>query len=110
MRFEIDVFQFNVRRLGAHYRKGNVGTEQDFEIEKIISHSSYRSPFGMAHDIAMLKLKKPAQLNRAVNLACLPSSSGKVADGKRCWVTGTADLERHMIGRGMWRVLPAGSW
>lgn len=42
----------------------------------------------MARDIAMLKLRKPAQINRAVNLACLPGSSGRVSDGKMCWVTG----------------------
>ena len=58
------------------------------EVEKIISHHSYRRPYGMAHDIAMLKLRKPAQINRAVNLACMPGSSGKVADKKMCWVTG----------------------
>ena len=75
-------------RLGAHFRTSNVGTEQDMEVERIISHQSYKQPYGYAHDIAMLKLRKPAQINRAVNLACLPGSSGKVADGKNCWVTG----------------------
>ena len=45
----------------------------------------------MAHDISLLKLRKPAQLNRAVNLACLPGSSGSVSDGKMCWVTGIAN-------------------
>lgn len=45
----------------------------------------------MAHDIAMLKLRKPAKINRAVGMACLPGSSGRVPDGKRCWVTGTAE-------------------
>ena len=75
-------------RLGAHRRTDDVGTEQDMEIEKIISHKDYRTPYGMAHDIAMLKLKTPAKLNRAVNLACMPPSSGNVKDGKMCWVTG----------------------
>ena len=75
-------------RLGAHYRSGEVGTEQDLQIERIISHHNYKRPYGMAHDIALLKLRKPAQINRAVNLACLPGSSGEVSDGKMCWVTG----------------------
>lgn len=57
-------------------------------MERIISHQSYKRPVNLAHDIAMLKLRKPAQINRAVNLACLPASSGQVADGKMCWVTG----------------------
>jgi len=75
-------------RLGAHRRTGDVGTEQDMEIEEIISHKDYRKPYGMANDIAMLKLKTPAKLNRAVNLACMPPSSGNVGDVKMCWVTG----------------------
>ena len=45
----------------------------------------------MAHDIAMLKLRRPAKINRAVGMACLPESSGRVPDGKICWVTGTAE-------------------
>lgn len=75
-------------RLGAHRRTDDVGTEQDIEIEEIISHKDYRKPYGMANDIAMLKLKTTAKLNRAVNLACMPVSSENVADGKMCWVTG----------------------
>ena len=58
------------------------------EVERIINHHNYKKPRGMAHDISMLKLRKPAQINRAVNLACLPVSSGEVSDGKMCWVTG----------------------
>ncbi|KAJ7355071.1 hypothetical protein OS493_028292 [Desmophyllum pertusum] len=69
-------------RLGAHYRSANEGTAQDFEIERIISHHSYKRPYGMAHDIAMLKLRRPAQINKAVNLACLPGSSGRVSRWK----------------------------
>ena len=75
-------------RLGAHYRSGKEGTEQDFEVERIISHSKYKRPYGMAHDIAMLKLRNPAQINRHVSLACMPGSSGEVQVGKTCWVTG----------------------
>lgn len=81
-------FELLIYRLGAHYRSSNVGTEQDIPVEKIISHHSYRKPYGMAHDIAMVKLSRPATLNKAVNIACLPSSGGDVADGKMCWVTG----------------------
>ena len=55
-----------------------------------MDHHSYKKPYGMANDISLLKLRKPAQLNRAVNLACLPGSSGSVAAGKMCWVTGKA--------------------
>ena len=75
-------------RLGAHYRSRQEGTEQDFKVERIISHHSYKRPAGMAHDIAKLKLERPAKINMRVNLACLPGSSGSVSDGMRCWVTG----------------------
>lgn len=83
-----EVFFLSIFRLGAHKRKQSVGTEQLMEIEKIISHQSYRRPYGMAHDIAMIKLAKPARIGKYVNLACMPGSSGSVADGKECWVTG----------------------
>ena len=82
-------------RLGAHYRtSSNTGTEQDFEVEKVINHHSYKRPYGMAHDISLLKLRRPANLNRAVNLACLPGSDGGVEDGKMCWVTGKSNKFR----------------
>ena len=55
----------------------------------------------MAHDIAMLKLRNPTQLNRAVNLTCLPESSESVSDGKMCWVTGKMLLAR-VEGGGRW--------
>ncbi|XP_044179776.1 CUB and peptidase domain-containing protein 2-like [Acropora millepora] len=82
-------------RLGAHYRSGNAaGTEQDFEVERIINHESYRYPIGLAHDISLLKLSKPAQLTRAVGMACLPEYSNSLTeiDGKNCWVTGFGTL------------------
>merc|ERR1712150_89062 len=81
-------------RLGAHYRSSTTGTEQDFEVERVINHHSYKRPYGMAHDISLLKLRKPAQLGRAVNLACLPSQNADVAviDNKNCWVTGYGTL------------------
>jgi len=81
-------------RLGAHYRKGNVGTEQDISVSRIIVHNSYRRPYRYAHDIALLKLSKPAVLNKAVGLACMPASSGYVSVGKRCWVTGWGALSQ----------------
>ena len=100
MKIEI-AFNWKCCRLGAHFRNGNVGTEQDFEVEKIISHQSYNSPVGLAHDIAMLKLKNQASLDDAVNLACFPESSGSVPDGKMCWVTGKKLLVRVEAG-GRW--------
>jgi trypsin len=51
-------------RLGAHRRSVEVGTEQDFKIVKVITHPSYHKPLKYSNDIALLKLEKPAQLNR----------------------------------------------
>lgn len=73
-------------RLGAHYKNGNSG--QVISVTKIINHERFHNPFSYAHDISLLKLSRPAVLNKAVNLACVPNSYGSVAVGKRCWVTG----------------------
>lgn len=51
-------------RLGAHRRVNIVGTEQDIRVSKVITHPSYHKPTRYSHDIALLKLEKPAQLNR----------------------------------------------
>lgn len=75
-------------RLGAHYRNRRLKTEQEFQIKKVIYHNSYGKPKGFAHDIALLKLTRPAKISQAVKLACLPGSKGRVRDGKMCWVTG----------------------
>ena len=53
-------FVFLFQRMGAHYRSSTTGTEQDFRVDKIINHENYKRPRGLAHDIAMLKLDKPA--------------------------------------------------
>lgn len=78
--------------MGAHYRKGNDPTTQDFEIERIIMHEDYKKPFSMSNDIALLKLSTPAKLNKRVGLACLPDKSVELPINdinKRCWITGT---------------------
>ncbi|CAH3033235.1 unnamed protein product, partial [Porites lobata] len=79
-------------RLGAHKRTSDVGTEQDFRVSKIITHPSYHQPKRLSHDIALLKLERPAQLNRYVNQACLPHQVNAPTDGKRCWITGWGRL------------------
>ena len=81
-----------VGRMGAHYKKGgDPSAYQDFEIERIIMHESYKKPFGMSHDIALLKLSTQAQLNQRVALACLPDKSMDLPIDdidKKCWITG----------------------
>ena len=54
-------------------------------------HYSYKKPYGLSHDIALLKLSSPAQLNSAVGIACLPDTSVDLPiddESKKCWITG----------------------
>ncbi|EDO31858.1 predicted protein [Nematostella vectensis] len=76
-------------RLGAHRRADSgESTVQDFRVKRIIKHERYSKPVNLANDIAVIELEQPARLNRAVNLACLPTQSNEIQEGKRCWVTG----------------------
>jgi len=81
-----------VIRLGAHRRVNTVGTEQDIKVTKVITHPSYHKPTTYSHDIALLKLEKPAMLNKNVNLVCLPETVAAPTDGKHCWITGWGRL------------------
>ena len=79
-------------RMGAHLKNGQVGGEQDFGVSRIIMHESYKKPFGMANDIALLKLDRPAQITRQVSTVCLPDASHTLPidnPGKKCWITGS---------------------
>ncbi|XP_078356255.1 transmembrane protease serine 9-like isoform X2 [Oculina patagonica] len=81
-----------VIRLGAHRRVNTVGSEQDIRVSKVITHPSYHKPTRYSHDIALLKLEKPAQRNRFVNLVCLPHAVAEPSDGTKCWITGWGRL------------------
>lgn len=83
--------------MGAHRKSGKDSHAQDFSIEKIIMHELYKKPVGLSHDIALLKLRKPATLNRYVGLACLPEEKSlpnlPIDDlSKKCWITGKDDI------------------
>lgn len=91
MKLGSDFFFSNFHRMGAHKKRENDPTAQDFEIEKIIMHYSYKKPYGLSHDIALLKLSSPAQLNSVVGIACLPDTSVDLPiddESKKCWITG----------------------
>ena len=80
-------------RMGAHFlnNNGNVGAQQDIDIEDIILHSDFGKPLKASNDIALLKLVKPgARLGKGVGLACLPDCKLPLPlDGtKKCWITG----------------------
>jgi len=83
-------------RLGAHSKRGNDRTAQDFSVQRVIMHESYKRPYGLSNDIALLKLSKPAQINNYVGLACLPGDSTPSLPidnmSKKCWITGWGTL------------------
>ncbi|XP_068744887.1 chymotrypsin-like protease CTRL-1 [Montipora capricornis] len=83
-------------RLGAYKRRETLGVEQDFTVSKIIMHPFYHKPISMSHDIALLKLDRPATLTKFVNLVCLPESIPPPTEGKKCWITGWG--RSHSIG------------
>lgn len=53
-------------RAGDYSRVSVDDTEQDIKVSKVITHPSYHNPVLYSHDIALLKLEKPARLNRLV--------------------------------------------
>ena len=83
-------------RLGAYYRvSGSVGTEQTINVAQIILHEKYHKPVRYAHDIAMLKLAKPALLGKGIGVVCVSNPSNVLPidnKDKRCWITGWGTL------------------
>ena len=88
-------FSFHLR-LGAHYRlSASIGTEQDFDVIRIIEHERYYSPNRWSNDVALLMLSRPAQLGRGVGLVCLSDSKYQLPfddASKKCWITGWGTL------------------
>ena len=82
--------------MGAHYRSyGTVGTEQNFDVAKIIQHENYNIPYRWSNDIALLQLSKPAKLGKGVGLVCLPDNEFLLPFddlNKTCWITGWGTL------------------
>ncbi|XP_066924852.1 transmembrane protease serine 13-like [Clytia hemisphaerica] len=63
--------------------------EQRFRVEKVWAHPKYyKTNYDYDHDIAVIKLSKPATLNRAVGVACLPSQYEKVSLDSKCYISG----------------------
>ncbi len=78
---------FNVRNV-------NEGTEQKFQLEKIIVHKKY-SQSTLDSDIAMIKLKKKVVLKKdkfgnpdKVGLVCMPKQGEDANIKDLCFITG----------------------
>lgn len=64
--------------------RSNAAEGQSRNIVQRIDHPQYN---GREHDIVLLKLDRPFDLNECVNIACLPSSKPQVGQ-KDFWITG----------------------
>ena len=65
---------------------------EEIQVEKIIMHENYNKPVGLAHDIALLKLKTPATIGSGVGTVCLPNINHPLLAGKRRYITGWGTL------------------
>ncbi|KAF1597368.1 UNVERIFIED_CONTAM: Trypsin I-P1, partial [Eudyptes pachyrhynchus] len=72
-------------QLGKHNLALTESTQQFISSAKVIRHSGYSSTT-LDNDIMLIKLAKPAQLNRAVRTVPLPTSC--VATGTTCLISG----------------------
>ena len=74
--------------LGAHDWSKNESTTQIFGIDKMVVNRRFLTDKAYGYDIALIKLSRPAVLNFAVGLACLPKQDDRVPVGTKCYITG----------------------
>ncbi|KAG2468018.1 PLMN protein, partial [Polypterus senegalus] len=72
--------------LGIQTEKALEDTKQVFDVEKLVL-----GPNGV--DIALIKLARPAIINKAVLPACLPKKDYMVPTGTECYVTGWGETK-----------------
>ncbi|KAJ7355070.1 Chymotrypsinogen B [Desmophyllum pertusum] len=70
--------------LGAHSRTND---GEVFRVSRVIKHEQF-SMQHLRHDVALLKLSKPATLGGKINTICLPQHGSRVSPGTTCYVTG----------------------
>merc|ERR1712212_8427 len=73
--------------LGEHNLKMEERSEQYMRPTQIITHERYKQGGWMYNDVALIKLEKPAILNKYVGLVCLPEK-GEDEQGKTCSISG----------------------
>ncbi|XP_063070463.1 granzyme B(G,H)-like [Engraulis encrasicolus] len=75
--------------LGAHnISSSSEPSQQRIPVKNFYRHPNYRKPTQYDYDIMLLKLKRKAQLSKAVRVMALPRDDGLVPAGARCWVAG----------------------
>ena len=78
---------------GAHSRTGD---GQVFSVSHVIKHPSF-SMQHLRHDVAVLKLARPATLGGKINTICLPSHGSRVSQGAQCYVTGKIFITMNLF-------------
>ena len=81
-------FSYEIRA-GDHRLDTLENTQQTVSAEKIVYHQAF-DPDTFINDIALIKLQKPAELNKFVRAVCLPSQDGGdlAIPGKYGYATG----------------------
>ncbi len=70
---------------GAHSRTGEDG--ERFYVSRVIKHPGF-SMSHLRHDVAVLKLSRPATIGEKIGTICLPSHGSRVSQGATCYITG----------------------
>ncbi|XP_037067942.1 LOW QUALITY PROTEIN: uncharacterized protein LOC119089378 [Pollicipes pollicipes] len=85
--------RFWLARLGAYRRGSSLLSphERLHAVSHVIMHPDYQD-VGYVHDIALLRLKEPAQMSDFVRPVCLPSPNAPIQDGALCTVVGWGQL------------------
>ena len=74
--------------VGEHDRAKEEETRQYFDVSQLYMYKRYQTDSGYGHDIALIRLSRPAILNQAVGLVCLPKQNERVTIDKLCYLTG----------------------
>jgi hypothetical protein len=75
-------------RLGDFDRMRYEGREQTIGVERVLSHPDHDYPVDRNNDLALIKLKRPATLNKWVGTVCLPTAADYLHQNLRCYATG----------------------
>ena len=81
--------------MGAHYKNisRTLGTEQDFDVVKVIYHPEYNAKASYNNDLALLRLDRDVDRNASVDYVCFPQSVHQFPPGALCTITGWGTLE-----------------
>ena len=70
---------------GGHRRTGSTSVQQTFRVKTLYKHSGFTMQ-NLKHDVAVLQLERPVQLNDKVTTICLPDQDADLKS--KCYITG----------------------